>query len=259
MRPIRDMDKKYTVLLFGLLPTFVLLVIFAVIQQFLPSALALDVRWIAVAVLPLVVALIFEGYVKKIKGFGIELEMRMEEPVVSLDLKATEAFTPSPAMAKQDRRAVESLDTERKREIARLRFISGRREYYKSDAILDYIRQLPNLEYFEVIRPNETFICLVPISLFGEREHISQHELSDFVNALERNRIKDFYSHHIITLSVKLEQSIIEVLQTMRNQVTAVAVVLDSKGWALGVIKTSDIEKRISDEVLLEIKRKKKG
>jgi hypothetical protein len=257
MQTIRDIGKRYMFPLLGLLATFVLLAIFSLLQHFLPSVLNLDIKWIAVATLPLLLALIFGGYVKVIKGFGIELEMRIEEPIISLDLNATEVLTSSPSIEKRYIEDLERLSADRKRKIARLRFISGRPNYYSFNAISAYIRQLPNLEYFEVIRPSGTFICLVPIYLFRENEEIQMNELTRFVNALQDNRIPRLYSQDITTFSVRSEQSIVEVLEMMRNQGQVIAVVLNSKGSALGLIKMPEIEKRISGEVLLEIKRKK--
>ena len=68
----------------------------------------------------------------------------------------------------------------------------------------------------------------------------------------------DTYGPDAIAFTIKAKQSIVDVLDTLRSTGVEVAVVLDSEGAVSGVIRTSDIEKRIADEVILAVKRRKK-
>lgn len=82
--------------------------------------------------------------------------------------------------------------------------------------------------------------------------------IDDFIIALEENAILDEYRQDVTTLSVQAGQRIVDVLEILRIHATDTAVVLDTRGSAVGIVRTSDIEKRIADEVLLAAKRKKK-
>ena len=118
--------------------------------------------------------------------------------------------------------------------------------------------ELQNLEYFEIINPNEMFLCLIPIHIFKRNEDVIREEIENFIIALEENLILDEYRQDAITFTIQAEQRIIDVLELLRTQGIEIAVVLDAKGSALGIIRISDIEKHIADEVLLAAKRKKK-
>jgi hypothetical protein len=255
---VNEIIGKHTIVMLGLILTFLLLIAFLLIQHFFPSILQLDVKWIVVAVIPLIVSLILGGYIRVIRGFGFELETRIEEPIVTIDLEARMALTSLPPVEKQRFRALERMSQNQKSRITRLRFLSGRRSYYSAMVVDQYMWQLPNLEYFEVLNPNGTFVCLIPIHMFKLNEEIMREEIDNFIIALEENLVLDEYRQDAITLSVRTDQRIIDVLETLRAHGTEIAVVLDAKRSALGIIKTIDIERRIADEVLVIAKRKKK-
>ena len=66
--------KKVTILKSGLASAF-LLVLFIILQLLWPSVLSLDIKWIAVSLLPLIIGLFHNGLIKNVKAFGIELEV----------------------------------------------------------------------------------------------------------------------------------------------------------------------------------------
>jgi len=253
----KNIHGRHT-LQYGLVATLVLLVIFILLQYFFPAVLTLDVKWIAVSVVPLLLALIAGGYVRIIKGFGIELETRIEEPIVSLDLRATDALTLLKGLKKQRIRDLDRLSKDQRKRIARLTFFSGRRGYYDAYVIEQYLYSLPNLEYFEILSSDGTFLCFLPTRLFKIEEEILKDELFQFVTALQNNKTLDLYSANAITFVVKTDQSIIDVLRMLRSYVLDLAVVTDINGTVVGIVKLSDIEKRIADEVLLARKLGKK-
>ena len=253
-----EVSGKHAIMVLGLLCTVFLLIIFLLLQHFIPSVLQLDAKWIVVTLIPLVLALIIGGYVKVIKGFGFELEASIEEPVITIDLEARRALTSLPPFEKRRIRDLERMSRNQKRRIARLRFSAGRPNYYDASAVSQYMRELPNLEYFEVLSPSGMFLCLIPVDYFKLNEEIIMERIDDFIIALEANTILDEYRQDVTTLSVQAEQRIVDVLEILRIHATDTAIVLDTRGSAVGIVRTSDIEKRIADEVLLAAKRKKK-
>src|SRR3972149_3631895 len=261
LKNVRDCIGNHQLLMLGLAATFILLIIFTILQQFAPSAMQLDVKWIVVAAIPIILALIAGGYIKIVKGFGFELEVRIKEPIATLDLKAREVYIPTRGIRKDTIDYLERLSADRKRRITRLQFSIRRRDYYDPYAITEYIRDLPNLEYFEVVRPGGAFICLIPVSLFyfdKEKHETNIDELRSFVQSLENNSVMQLFVTITTSFRISADLSIINVLELLYSQGVIAAVVVDSKGAVIGIINSSDIEKRIATEVIFEAKRTKK-
>lgn len=253
-----EFGNKHPIVILGLIATLITFIALLLLQHFSPSILQLDVKWIVVACIPLLIALIVGGYISVIKAFEVELRMRMEAPIASLDLQAQEVFVPLKGIKKGTRAELDRISLERRRRVTRLQFFVGRRGYYDARVILAYMHELPNLEYFEIVRPTGLFVCLLPVRLFYYHDEVDCGELERFLIALRQHKIPDIYDGEAITVTVRAEQSIITVLEILRSSRLEAAVVMDSKGVILGLIKTSDIEKRITDEVIFEAKRKKK-
>jgi hypothetical protein len=234
---IQDIIRNHQILILGLAVTFILLMIFIILQQFAPSAMQLDGKWIVVAAIPIILALIVGGYIKVIKGFGFELEVWTKKPVVTaLDLKAGEFHRPTPrGIMKDTVNYLESLSVDHKRRITRLQF--------------------------EVVGPRGAFICLIPVGLFyfgKERHEANIDELRRFIQSLEDNFVMQLYGNDAVSFRIPANLSIIDVLELLYSQGVIAAVVENSRGSIIGVIYLSDIEKRIVNEVILEAKRKKK-
>lgn len=253
---LTDFSKKHPIMILGLIATFIIFIALLLLQHFSPSVLQLDVKWIVVACIPLLIALIVGGYITEFTGFGITLRTTMKAPISWLDLQAQEVFVPSKGIRKGTRVELDLISLERKRRATRLQFLSGRRSYYDSEVISDYMHDLPNLEYFEIVRPTGLFICLLPVRLFYYHDEADHRELQRFLHALSKHKVPDIYNGEAITATVGAEQSIITVLEMLRSNALEAAVVMDSKGTILGVIKMSDIEKRITDEVIFRASRR---
>lgn len=253
-----EFGNKHPIVILGLIATLITFIALLLLQHLSPSILQLDVKWVVVACIPLLIALIVGGYIKEFTGFGITLKTTMEAPITSLDLKAQEVLVSLEGIRKDTLAVLSRISLEKKRKTTRLRFFLRRRGYYDLDAIYFYMRELPNLEYFEIVRPKGLFVCLLPVGLFYSHGEVDRPELERFLSALMEDKILDIYSGDAITATVRAEQSIATVLEILRSNRLDAAVVLDSKGATLGLIKTSDIEKRITDEVIFEAKRKKK-
>ena len=221
-----------------------------ILNYFFPGPMGLDVKWVLVSLVPILLALIGGGYIKILKGFGIEIETRIMEPVSLLALEATEAHTILPKIEKRGLDALWRLSHGQRNRIARLTFISQRRGYYSPDVIHEYSSALPNLQFFEILGRDSKFICLLPISLFRENEEVNSEKLHEFVRSIENGSILKTYRRDAITLSLSLNESVIEVLHMLRRHREEIAVITDMNGLVLGIIQSTDIEKRIADEVL---------
>lgn len=250
--------EEHSILIVSSLISLALLIMFVVLQGKNSQILNLNTRWVVVAGVPILVALVAGGYIKKFKGFGVELESKLRTPVATLKLKATDAIT---GMHGDEKGSIERLmdfSHEQIERTKRLSFILGKSSYGQH-AIIRYFRHLERLEYVEVKKESGEFVCLIPISTFkshgtivGEpvNEEFSSREVDRFIQSLERESVRGAYSDACIDLTVGKDESLIGVLKKMRGANKDLAVVVDPERCFLGIITSGDIEHRIADDVL---------
>jgi len=128
--------QEHTLLIacFGI--SLVLFFIFAILQLTNSEIMKLSAQWLFVAGVPLLLALVAGGYIGKFKGFGIELESKLKSPVRSIDLKATDAMADLRGNEKESTERLPDFTNEQIKRTKRLSFISGKRNYYGTNAIL---------------------------------------------------------------------------------------------------------------------------
>ena len=81
--------------------TVVLLAVFMYLQGQESALLELDSKWVVVAAVPLIVAFLRSDIIQRFKGFGIEFEMRLKDPIGQVNLVATDASSRLPGADKQ--------------------------------------------------------------------------------------------------------------------------------------------------------------
>ncbi len=171
----QEQANRYWII--GIVLTSLLLTIFLYLQGKESKMLNLEVKWLVVASIPLFIVILRSNVIQKFKGFGIELETRLQEPIGKINLAAINALADLPSDEKQSIRYLENLSEDKRIQVQRLTLREGRREYYQATAIHEYIRQLPNLKYFEVLSNDEKFIALIPIELFKTKDYIDLQRL----------------------------------------------------------------------------------
>ena len=251
------MENKSTIILVGISSSFLLLIIFGVLQEREAKFLTLSSQWIFLSILPILVALFVGGYITKFKGFGVELESALKASVsTSIELKATDALADIPGDEKQSLEYLHNMSREKALSIRRLVFESGRKTYYALSVVREYLEKLPNLDFIEVRTKEGQFICYIPINFFKGQGDPSRYyqvdveKLGRFVDAIEKDNVKASFSGIAISLVVKSSSSLVQVLKTMRDEkVDMVAVVSDS-GRYLGVLFSRDVERKVADAVL---------
>jgi hypothetical protein len=247
---------KYKIVALSALLSLLMFAFFFYVQSKEPELLKLDGQWVAVSVLPVLVGLFVSGYISKFKGFGIELESKLEAPVSSIQLTATDAVDELPGNEKESVGDLHQITERQKREARRISFNLDKKNYYGSHAIEKYIDTLPNIEYLEVKKENGEFVCLLPISLFkvdkeyGVEVNTKYEAINRFRISLDENTVLSEFSEAVITLTVQSSSSLIEVLRTLRTNDSYVAAVVSKERKLVGVITAALVEKRIADEVL---------
>lgn len=251
--------EEHSILIVSSFLSLILLIMFVVLQSKNSQILDLNTRWVLVAGVPLLVALVAGGYIRKFKGFGVELESKLRTPIATLKLKATDAITGVHGGEKESTERLPDFSHEQIERTKRLSFILGKREFYGPQAIIRYFRHLRRLEYVEVKKESGEFVCLIPISTFKIYEtnveepingEFSSPEVDRFIQSLERENVRSAYSDVCIDLTVGKDEPLIDVLKTMRGANKDLAVVVDPERCFLGIITSGDIEHRIADDVL---------
>ena len=191
---MKKLWKENTIFIVCFLVSVVLFGIFIALQLNKSTVLDINTRWLITAGIPILVGLIIGGYVTKFKGFGVELETRLKSPVTILSLKAADAITFLPGDEKQSAGRLRSVSEAQIIRTKRLSFVTGRKSYYGIQAIIEYLRTFRNLEYFEIKKESNEFVCLIPIDLFRrllnsieERLYdYNYNKLDNFINQLEK-------------------------------------------------------------------------
>lgn len=254
MKHINTRDKSIKIAIFC---SILLLTLFFYLQNINSNLLKLESKWIAISILPLLVVLIMEGYINKIRGFGFELETLLTNPIGESSLSATEAIAYLPDFEKRTLNELMELPNERRNKIKRLSFILGKKDYYSPEVIKKYQQVLPNLTFIEIKEEDGKFIYLMPMWPINRKEYfLDEPAFEIFVRALENRKIPEQYKKVIVSDFVTEEETLIEVLPKVRMSKYEFLPVVSSQKRLLGIITTEAIEKKIADDVIAASKRR---
>lgn len=247
--------KKEKTLTYGTILSLLLLALFGRLQIENNEVLNLPSHWLAVAVLPLLVALFAGGFITRFKGFGVELETTLKAPVASLNLTASDIVADISCDEKRSSIYLDGLSTEKKLAPRWLLFRSGRKKYYTPDGVKKYLSELPNIEYFEIKSESGKFVCFIPISVFrslpgNDNMDYDKLKLQKLIDAIEEDNVPNTFSDSAITLKVPSEQGLVDVLRKLRSEKAGFAAVVSPSGKYLGVVFANDVERKIADSVL---------
>lgn len=256
---IRDLlSSVFSKLGLGIILTILLLILFTYLENIDSSILKLESRWITIAFVPIIIALLVGGYIHKFKGFGLEIEARLKEPAKRIDLQATDACSYLMSTDKGSYyHLTEEMDENEKNNIEKIAFIEGRKDYYGTLAISLYLDQLPNLKYIEIKSEKGRFKGLLPIrALRFEKpttpeESVQEGErINEFIESIENSKSLKVYRKIIITSTVQDNDSLLTVLEKVRDQKLGIIPMLESTGHMIGVVERGQAEKVIADAVL---------
>jgi CBS domain-containing protein len=243
--------KDHGQLVFSILLSILILIVLLWLQSRSSTILKLENRWLIVAGIPILVALIAGGYIRKFKGFGIELEARLKKPITStafqaretLTLKASDVMERREEIGKHSVDELHSIPQSKRLSFERLSFVIGKKRFYSPDAITYYLNDLPNVKYIEVQKQSGEFICLFP------KESFWPEKVEEFINSIESDNINETFGEYAISKGVTTNESLLEVLPKVRASRLRVLPVLDG-GKLVGVIEYDALLERLADEVI---------
>jgi hypothetical protein len=248
--------SKKKVLIIGSVISIIFISLFGYLQILDSKFLKLPPHWIAIAILPVLISLFVGGFITRFKGFGVELEAALQAPVTSQNLIVADSVADIPGDEKGSLLYLSKLPDEKKHAIRRLLFRSGRQNYYTPNGIVNYIQQLPNLEYFDIRKESGEFICFLPVSSFRNQPFppqpvpLNHDNIELLANAIQNDDVPVSFKESAITLKVSNDQSLVNVLKIMRIENVELAAAISTDGMYSGVIFATDIERQIANSVL---------
>ena len=244
------MKEKQIIVLVGVLVSLIIFIALLILQGTNASILKLESRWLLLAGVPLLIALIVGGYIHKFKGFGLEIETRLQNKIRKSELQALDALE---QVEGQDKGTMSFLYDSPPEELAmkeRLTLYSGRGGYYGSYALREYLERLINLKYIEIRYPQGKFRCLIPASFFKREEVFNSDFLDRFIDSLAEGNIFPEIEAEAETDFVKTSEGLIAILPKVRESKHGWLPVLSKDQRLEGVVTKEVIESRIADEVI---------
>lgn len=218
--------------------------------------LTIDSKWLLISGLPILIALIVGGYIHKFKGFGIELETSLKNPIGQVNLIATDVLESISGRDKGSISSVEKLPSSELIKYQRLSFVNGKRNYYDEYAIERYIELLPMLKYIEIKQSNGKFFGLMPAELLKKNGRPNSQKISSFIKGIEDKDLSERFGDNIIFEAVDSDTSVLKLLPKVRSSKFQFLPVTTINGYLSGIITAKAIETRIADEVISAQARK---
>ncbi len=244
------MKEKQMIVLIGAVVSLAIFIALLILQGTNSSILNLESRWLMLAGVPLLIALIVGGYIHKFKGFGLEIETRLQNKIRKSELQALDALE---QVEGQDKGTMSFLYDSHPEELARkerLILYSGRSGYYGSYALKEYLERLINVKYIEIRHPQGKFHFLIPASFFKREEILNSDFLDRFIHALaEGNLLPEIEAEAELDF-VKTSDGLIAILPKVRDSKHGWLPVLSKDRQLEGVVTKEVIESQIADEVI---------
>lgn len=245
------MSSKNKTLLVGIIFSIILLLMFLIIKTFKPVILELDVKWIAVSILPLILSLILGGYIKSFKGFGFEVEANLQKEIsTNFKLLPNIEVEKSPMLQKGLVDKLEKTPKEELDKIKRLTFIYGKKHYYGAGPVLEYLNSLSNLEYFEIVDEEGKFKYLLKLNSVLDSTIEIHNNIEKFIQSLEDQDLPYVYANHLESDTIRSNETTIEVYEKLKDSKLKVLPIVDSSKKMIGIIDLNKLALNIADKVI---------
>lgn len=247
------MKRKPIYVYFSILCSFILFLILGKLINQESKILDLSSEWIIFSIFPIIIGLFLGGYITRFKGLGFEIESAINEKIApSIELVATEAIADIQGDEKRSIRYLENLSAKQKRSIKWLLFEIGKSDYYSHLAVEEYLRRLPNIEFFEVRTNTGNFVCYLPIEYFQNNgyQNYDSEKIIKLIEAIENGNVIDQFPDIANPVFVLSDQKLVPVLKTLYEENIDQAAVISKRGRYLGVIFKRDVESKIAHSVL---------
>jgi len=254
------MKDKQKILIISSLISIGLLILFSVLHLLNSKILSLDNKWLLVSGVPLLIGLFFSGLVKSFKGFGLELETNLAEKV-ELELVGSVESYPTPEITKQSMQFLFDMPPRQRNSIERLQFVYGKRGYYDTFVVGEYINHLNSLRYIEIIDDVGKFKALIPAGKFRDRRNEGNIERVEdrirlLIRSIENEKILENFKD-AITETIKKTDTLLEAYKKFDKSSQGkllngdqILPVIDSNDKMIGLTRRIKLTDKIAEQVI---------
>lgn len=219
-----------------------------------PQLLDIDVKWLTIALIPFVIMLISNNYLKKFIGLGLELEFQVQEPI-SYSSEVIDFARTTSAVDKGEIKLLYDLSEVERLEINTLRFTTGRHDdYYDEHAISAYLNKLPKVEFVEIVDDKGKLEKLFRVrrsrntgSLDRDNFPLARKILAAVNQNIQHPSLEEI--REIITQ----DESVIEALKKFKEINQSLIAIVTKNGKLIGVVQKEKIQEHIANIVLKQL------
>ena len=145
---------------------------------------------------------------------------------------------------------LQSLSPNKRRKANVLQFFLIKKDFYQSGTIANYIRDLPNVKYFEVTDSKGKFKSLSKIDrVLLLRESGNYLALRNFIKAIENNKLNNIELETTME-SIYLTETAVEVYKKIITTGKSFIAIVDKENILKGVVLKTRLEKYFSELVI---------
>ena len=234
--------------------SLVMLIGLMLLQQFGATAMTLKAHWIAVAALPIIVALFAGNYITKVDAFGVSFERAIQKPAQPEKLDDPAALSVEGDSEKGSPRALRSLGDADKLKKRQLKFRAGTTGQYTAMAIAQYMKELPLLETLLVLGPNNAFMGRLDVAALRSPSGApSTPPIKEFIKLLGQADTAGFsnaFGENFSTLSMSTDSTVGEAFAFCQSNDLSSVPAVGSDGTYQGVFQRETLANEIANKAL---------
>lgn len=275
---------------FSIVISLIILFSFFYFQNQESKFLKLDVQWLILSFLPFLLALFFTGKLSKISMAGLEIEASVNNTPLKYFDNILVKYKCNYNFKQASKSNTNYLDRiTNKHEIKILSFTTNNNIFYDFKTVADYLRNLPNISFFQLIDKKGNFELLIKIpnslmkhiqkyndfefkavksmDYFNDEEKKELSELSSLINAINNEDFVFLKDNFMATNAYILEKdTLIECYEKFKeikpieaNKDYKYLPVLNESKNLISVVDELSVKDIIVEESILYFKKLKKN
>ena len=205
----------------------------------------------AIAGIPLVLALIAGRFVRGFKGLGVELEMQLSSPVIS-NSTVIDITSQVSSATKQELQAVFALPQEKKNSTNVLTFKPRAIGYYIPGDVREYLGALPNVQFFEVVDQALRLKFLIDIRDLRQRMlNWEDSTTNNLIKIIEGTaQAETDLRNNIIYERIQTTNTLPQAFEKIKQANKDFLPVVDQAGKLFGLLYKNRVTEAIANEVV---------
>jgi hypothetical protein len=251
-------EKKIKILLYACILSLAALVIMFGIRVYAPTILDIDIKWLVVAAIPIILALIVGRFITRFKWMGIDVELAAGGRIIDHE-EVFQIIASFAAQRKDDLDVLRAMSPEQKIRPNVLAFVLGKANYYQEGAVVEYVRELRNVQFFMILDKAGKFVAMIDFyrPLFENQNYENVYR---FILELQEGQIPSGFGI-IITSRVSANTKIIDAYKRLRREYPEVLLVFsdDNPELPVGFITMEMVERYLANLVVKIVDKEQSG